>query len=66
MSEVEVAKRVIVSYLKNSNSSTASIAEAFEIELENNELLLEHIKALINIFNKAKEELENSEVIKVD
>ena len=66
MSEVEVAKRVIVSYLKNSNSSTASIAEAFEIELENNELLLEHIKALINIFNRAKEELENSEVIKVD
>lgn len=64
MSEVEVAKRVIVSYLKNSNSSTASIAEAFEIELENNELLLEHIKALINIFNKAKEELENSEVVK--
>lgn len=60
MSEVEVAKRVIVSYLKNANSSTASIAEAFEIELENNELLLEHIKALINIFNKAKEELENN------
>lgn len=60
MSEVEVAKRVIVSYLKNYNSSTASIAEAFEIELENNELLLEHIKALVNIFNKAKEELENN------
>ena len=65
MSEVEVAKRVLVSYLKNANSSI-SIAEGLEIKAGNNELLLEHIKALINIFNKAKKELERrqSEVVK--
>lgn len=58
-SEIEVAKRVITSYLSSSDNNYVSVAEALEIKSGNKELLLNHIEALINVFTVAKNKLED-------
>ena len=57
MTELEVAKNIIISYL-STNVTAESIYVVYELRNGNNKELLEHIKALINIFQKAKEQLE--------
>lgn len=52
----EVAKNVIVAYLASGDTSEG-IAELCEIKFGNDELLLEHIKALRNIFENAIKEM---------
>lgn len=57
LSELDVAKRMIVSYLNN-NVNTDSLSALFAIQRGDKEELLEHLNALIPIFIKAKEQLE--------
>ena len=54
----EIAKSMILSYL-GSKLSLETVAVSYEISKGNDELLLEHVKALKNIFEKAIEEIEN-------
>ena len=66
MNELQFAKNFICNYLNN--GTTEGIAEAMEIRMGDNELLLKHLNVLIDIFTKAEEELERrqSEVVKND
>lgn len=57
LSELDVAKYMIISYLNN-NINADSLSALFAIQQGDKEELLEHIKALIPIFIKAKEQLE--------
>lgn len=57
LSELEVAKNMIVSYLNN-NINRDSLSALFAIQQGDKEELLEHIKALIPIFIEAKNQLE--------
>lgn len=57
--EVELARKIIVAYL-GSIDDTEAIKEAGLIGMgEHDDILLEHIGALINIFTRAKNFLEN-------
>lgn len=59
MKEVELVRRIIVTYLGSINN-TKAIEEAVLIGTgEHDDILLEHINALVNIFIKAKKFLEN-------
>lgn len=55
--ELDVAKRIIINHL-NMNLNIDSLNVLYEINNDNKELLLSHIDAVINIFKKAKEQLE--------
>ena len=56
--EVEITRKIIVTYL-GSLDKNVTIEEAILIGVvRRNDILLEHVNALINIFTKAKEELE--------
>lgn len=55
--ELDVAKRIIINHL-NANLNIDSLNVLYEIDNDNKELLLSHIDAVINIFKKAKEQLE--------
>ena len=56
--EVEITREIIVTYL-GSLDKNVTIEEAILIGVvRRNDILLEHGNALINIFTKAKEELE--------
>lgn len=57
LSELDVAKRMIISYLNN-NVNGDSLSALFAIQRGDKEELLEHIKALIPIFIEAKNQLE--------
>ena len=57
LSELDVAKHMIISYLNN-NINADSLSALFAIQQGDKEELLEHIKALIPIFIKAKNQLE--------
>lgn len=54
--ELQFAKNFICNYLND--GTTEGIAEAMEIRMGDNELLLKHLNVLIDIFTKAEEELE--------
>ena len=56
MNEIEFAKRMILNTL-GQNLSPEALSDAYEISHGNNKILLEHITALIEIFNKAKEQM---------
>ncbi len=55
--ELDVAKSIIINHL-STNANPDSIACIYEIDNGNKELLLAHVDAVINIFKKAKEQLE--------
>lgn len=56
---VEISKKFVCSILSNGEEPTINgIAEILEIKRGNKELLLEHLKAITNIMNKAIKELE--------
>lgn len=57
LSELDVVKRMIISYLNN-NINADSLSALFAIQQGDKEELLEHIKALIPIFIEAKNQLE--------
>ena len=57
LSELDVAKYMIISYLNN-NINADSLSALFAIQQGDKEELLEHIKALIPIFIEAKKQLE--------
>lgn len=57
MKETDLAKEIIITFLEKSQTPDA-LADIYEITSGNNKLLLGHIIALINIFTKAKEQLE--------
>lgn len=57
LSELDVAKYMIISYLNN-NVNGDSLSALFAIQQGDKEELLEHIKALIPIFIEAKNQLE--------
>ena len=54
----DVAKGVILAYLETGYNAP-SFYEMYEINNGNDEILLEHIKALHNIFGKAIKEMED-------
>ena len=58
MKNKEVAKAIILAYLEI-GMTPDGLYSIYEIRDDNNELLLEHVKALKNIFEKAIEEIEN-------
>lgn len=55
--ELDVAKSIIRNHL-NTNLNIDSLNSICEIDNGNKELLLAHIEAIISIFKKAKEQLE--------
>lgn len=55
--ELDVAKSIIRNHL-NTNLNIDSLNVLYEIDNDNKELLLAQIDAVINIFKKAKEQLE--------
>lgn len=55
--ELDVAKSIICNHLRT-NLNIDSLNVLYEIDNDNKELLLAHIDAVINIFKKAKEQLE--------
>ena len=57
MTNLEVAKNIIMTNL-SANLTSNNTLELWEIRNGNKELLLEHIKALKNIFTEAQKELE--------
>ena len=59
---VEISKKFVCTILSNNaEPTTDELAEILEIRMGNEKLLLDHIKAINNIFNKAIEELERSD-----
>ena len=58
---IEISKMFVFSIL-NANPTANGIADIFEINLGDTELLLKHLKAITNIMNKAIKELEREEV----
>lgn len=58
---IEISKMFVFSIL-NANSTANGIADIFEINQGDTELLLKHLKAITNIMNKAIKELEREEV----
>lgn len=61
MKHKELAKKIITAYLTDSgNFTTEGFLVMYEINNGNDKLLLEHIKALKNIFEKAIEEMEGN------
>ena len=57
LSELDVAKYMIISYLNN-NINADSLSALFAIQQGDKEELLEHIKAILSIFSEAKKQLE--------
>ena len=55
--ELDVAKSIIRNHL-HTNLNIDSLNALYEIDNGNKELLLAHIEAIISIFKKAKEQLE--------
>lgn len=60
---VEVSKRFVITIL-NQNINIESVNAIYEINNGNTKLLLEHLKAITNIMNKAINELESRAVLK--
>ena len=58
--EVSITKEMIINYL-NTDINIESLNDIFEISAGNKDVLKSHIKALINIFTKALEEIENED-----
>ena len=59
---VKLAKSFVISILSNGNSPTLeALSDIYWIRSGNKELLIEHIKAIRNIMNKALKELNNEE-----
>ena len=58
---IEISKMFVFSIL-NVNPTANGIADMFEINNGDTELLLKHLKAITNIMNKAIKELEREEV----
>lgn len=59
---VKVAKSIIISILSNNDNPTVDgMYEIFQIRSGNKEILIEHIKAIRNIMDKALKELEGSD-----
>ena len=58
---IEISKMFVCSIL-STNPTTDGIADIFEINHGDTELLLKHLKAITNIMNKAIKELEREEV----
>lgn len=57
--ELKCAKRLI-SIILSSNPNPASISDLYDIQAGNSITLEKHIKALKNIFEKAYDEIKNS------
>ncbi len=60
---VEVSKRFVITIL-NQNINIESVNAIYEINNGNTKLLLEHLKAITSIMNKAINELESRAVLK--
>ncbi len=60
MNKIELSKEIICAFLEK-NISLNNLNELYEIKSGNKKLLLEHLKALSNIFRETIEELEKSE-----
>ena len=58
---IEISKRFVCSIL-NTNPTTDAIVDILNISRGDNQLLLEHLKAITSIMNKAIKELESKEV----
>lgn len=63
MSEyVKIAISFVIKILQNNdNPTTEGLYEIFEIQNGNKKIIIEHIKSIRNIMNKALEELEGSD-----
>ena len=57
LSELGVAKNMIINYLNNGENAD-SLYAIFQIQQGDKEELLEHIEAILSIFIEAKEQLE--------
>lgn len=54
---VEIAKNIVINNLSSGEPTPYSISDIYDINRGDTDLLLEHIKALKNIFEKAIDEL---------
>lgn len=58
----EIAISLIIKILQNNGNPTSeAIYDLLEIQSGNKKVIIEHIKAIKNIMNKALEELEGSD-----
>ena len=57
---IEISKMFVFSIL-NANPTVDGIADIYEINQGDTELLLKHLKAITNIMNKAIKEIEGSD-----
>lgn len=60
MNKIELSKEIICAFLEK-NINLSNLNELYEIKSGNKKILLEHLKALSNIFRETIEELEKSE-----
>lgn len=61
MNEIEIARKIVTSYVHNCVLNfEEQLVELYHIK-EDNKYLLEHIEAMLEILNKAKQELEEKE-----
>jgi len=61
--ESELAKSFVISILSQ-NPTVYGLSDVYEINGGNKKMLLEHLKAIANIMNKAIEELKKDSGIK--
>lgn len=61
MNELNVAISLLDKILGNENMTVEALYELYEIKHGNKEIILEHLKAIVSIFSKAIDYLENGE-----
>ena len=62
MKELDVAKSFVMKILSNNGEPTPDgVYDMFEINRGNNEVLLQHLEAIISIINKAIEQIKEGE-----
>lgn len=60
MKELQLAKEIIVTFLEK-NITPDGLYDVYEIKHGNKDILMQHLKALYGIFQKAIKQLEESD-----
>ncbi len=61
MDELNVAISLLDKILGGENTTAEALSELYEIKNGNKKIILEHLKAIVSIFSKAIDYLENGE-----
>lgn len=61
MNELNIAISFLDKVLGSENTTAEALSELYEIKHGNKKVILEHLKAIVSIFSKAIDYLENEE-----